>query len=717
MLIKDRTSILDNIIKENTYSLGYSGLDQPVDWEIQQINELGNVTNLDIDGITFEYEFLIHLQTNAEKNDLKSKINNNKFSTPNELNDTINQLVYNTNQLPFYSFEKKNNSDFWTIKYRLNYSSSYYNSKTCEIDPSNCEETFSVHAITPNGSINISHVDHFDIYHLLKTVSKYPKSNELVNTVLNYTVELINYNNAFHILQDFCYFMKKKLTLEESYENVDTITKSNNFCGMDFNGPIPDILAFAYAFEGKTVTINSIARFVPPSDANFLSNLVEERYQESETTTGMVLKSLPLVKFIYLNYCRGSNFNNKQCKDFYRSLFAKVSFNDGKLDEDVQTNIIEMCDTKHTYVPDNLYYYNRIPGDFAADDMDDFEELTKEECEQKCNQNEKCSGFVMVQPVVEFYLDSAYSEIAGVLSEGKYDTYELQKNGIPNDQVVTVRIPENLILICYEDGYFSGDSVALTGDQLLANFNFNNKLSSVQITQFNCDAYKERYPELYRAYPSCQLLQNHFLINGLQEGRDASAFLEGKGCWLKNEMTSHEKNNARQSFLKQDTDDVCSCFYKEEYYQQYLKDNNYPKEAERDNPDCWFPKCFAGLNPIKPEPNAICPSLVICNNEIQNILTAGGDIKNVNINTEQFASCETKGESSDQKKEEAVAPSVPGVPTEQQTGSSETTVMNAKGKNEPNRLLSLKTKYILLGVFVTIFILCLGGIYYMVVSS
>ena len=93
MLIKDRTSILDNIIKENTYSLGYSGLDQPVDWEIQQINELGNVTNLDIDGITFEYEFLIHLQTNAEKNDLKSKINDNKFSTPNELNDTINQLV------------------------------------------------------------------------------------------------------------------------------------------------------------------------------------------------------------------------------------------------------------------------------------------------------------------------------------------------------------------------------------------------------------------------------------------------------------------------------------------------------------------------------------------------------------------------------------------------------------------------------------------------
>ena len=321
-------------------------------------------------------------------------------------------------------------------------------------------------------------------------------------------------------------------------------------------------------------------------------------------------------------------------------------------------------------------------------------DLTKEECQVECDKLSHCKGFVMDLPVVELFRDVNFEEKLGILSEGKYDLEQMEENGIPNDSVVAVKIPEGYVAVCYEHN-FEGDSIILSGNVILADYNFHNKLSSIEIKQFDCEAYKEKNPDLVTIYgSSCQILQNHFKEYGMKEGRDASGFFQGKGCFLKRKMTQHTKDNSKVAFKKQDTDDVCSCFYKQEYYDQYLKKNNFPVEATREKPECWFPKCFGGVSAIKPEPNKQCSDLVICNNEIQNILTAGGDMKNVEINIEQFSQCNKKDQ--------------------QENKDNPTHDDNQNPGVEMNKGLSSTTK-IILGVSISLGLIVIIGIIIMII--
>lgn len=54
-------------------------------------------------------------------------------------------------------------------------------------------------------------------------------------------------------------------------------------------------------------------------------------------------------------------------------------------------------------------------------------------------------------------------------------------------------------------------------------------------------------------------------------------------------------------------------------------------EIERENPICWFPKCFGGVNAIKADPKSQYSDLRICNNQILNIIKAGRNVSNVHI--------------------------------------------------------------------------------------
>lgn len=633
-----RTEIIDEIVKNNTLKNGYSGFDKILNWDVNHLNELENVENPDLEGVTFKYEFYIDLYNEDYKKNLESLVSNNRITTPNSLSHQItNTIVYNTSNLPVYAFQKNSDRE-WKITYKINYSSNFYTSNACKEDPSNCEEIFASHAVKSDNKIEINHVTHFDLYHLLQTVGKYPPSDRFLNEYKKITVQTSNQDNAFRLFHDYCYFMKKKLGLDQSHENNLTVTNFNNFCGFDFDGANPDILITSRNYDGETINIDGINKEIDPSES-YYNYKKYENYQDVSEFATKPLQSYPEAKFQYLNYCRGSNFNNPECKKFYQAMYKKASEDGGNLDEDVQNHILLMCKTKDKYVPDNIYYYNKIYGDFYGNDISKLD-LTKEECQLECDKLDNCKGFVMDLPVVELFGDVNFEEKLGILPEGKYDTFELKQNGISNDSVVALKIPQGYIAVCYNHGYFQGESLALTGDIILADYNFNNKLSSMQITQFDCEAYKEKNPDLVTIYgSSCQLLQNHFKEYGMNQGRDASGFFQGKGCFLKRKMTQHTKDNSKVGFKKQDTDDVCSCFYKQEYYDKYLKKNNFPVEASREKPKCWFPKCFGGVSAIKPEPNKQCSDLVICNNEIRTILEAGGDIKNVVINNEQFSQC------------------------------------------------------------------------------
>ena len=539
-----RTETIDEIVKNNTLINGYSGFDKILNWNVNHLNQLENVENPDLEGVTFKYEFYIDLYNDDYKNNLEFLISNNVISTPDSLSHQLtNTIVYHSINLPVYKFEKISDRE-WKITYKINYKSNFYTINDCKQDPSNCEEIFESHALQSDNKIKIDHVTHFDVYHLLQTVGKYPPSDKFLNEYKKITVKTSNQDNAFRLFQDYCYFMKKKLGLDQSHENNLTVNKFNNFCGFDFDGANPDILISARNYEGETINTNGMNKEIDPSESynNFKKY---KNYQDVSQFSNKPLQSYPEAKFQYLNYCRGSNFNNPECKKFYQAMYKKASEDGGNLDEDVQNHILLMCKTKDKYVPDNINYYNKISGDFSGNDISKLN-LSKEECQVECDKLNHCTGFVMDLPVVELFGDVNFQQKLGILTEGKYDTVELQQNGIPNDYVVALKIPPGFIVVCYNHGDFQGESIALTGDIILADYNFNNKLSAVKITQFDCEAYKQNNPDLVAVYGSnCQILQNHFKEYGMNEGRDASGFFQGKGCFLKRKMTQHTKENSQ----------------------------------------------------------------------------------------------------------------------------------------------------------------------------
>ena len=613
------------------------------------------------------------------------RLKKDSFSTPTELDFSSKKLLYNSHTLPYFRLyyiqyfidDKKSGSEYnrfkkfkqlsnftWEIKYKINYSTKTTNAFACSKEASDCNEIFKAHAIQSNNDILKEPINHMDIYHLLQFVSNYPLSNGWVDTFKKKTIKLNNLNNAYHIMMDYCYFSKRNMGLLESFKNVPEITPETNFCSFSFQGGNPDIIINSKNFEGDSVKLEGVDKNVEQSDGNFVNEKMDS-YQDNDEFQSKLLGSYPQAKYIFLNYCRGTNFNTPECMKFYRGMYKKANEDGGNLDEDVHEHIKTMCYTKDEYVSDDKYYFTKITGDSPGEDIIERKFSNVDECKELCQKTDECVGFVMNEPVVKFYQDANFSNSLGILAEGSYDNYEMTKEGILNDKISSVNVADGLIAILYEHGNFDGEQKAISGKIRLSDINFNEKTSSVKILQFDCEAYKERYPSLYRIYGGgCMYLQNHFMEYGIKENFDASGNLLGKGCWLKKKTDNHQKNMSKSIYKKEDTDKLCSCFYKKAYYQKYLTDNSYPIEASREGPKCWFPKCFGGIDVITPDPNKRCSDLTICNNEIQNILTAGGDIKNVNINVEQFSQCnktsdtgpqETKTQDSKSEKEEEKA--------------------------------------------------------------
>ena len=296
--------------------------------------------------------------------------------------------------------------------------------------------------------MNYNHVTHHDIYHLLQFVSKYPQSDKLIDDYRNLTVQSSNQNNAFRMFNDFCYFMKKKLGLQQSHANDLTVLKENNFCSFDFNEANPDILKNANNYDGEQITVSGVTKTIDPSEA-WRNTEKYENYQKVSQFPEKPLQSYPEAKFHFLNYCRGSNFNDPECKEFYNAMFKKDAYDGGDLDQDVQNLLLQVCKTKDSYVPDNVNYYKSIKGDFYGNDIEKKEDLTKEECQIECDRRDNCVGFVMNLDAVEFYSDNFTTKI-GDLGEGKYDVFQLGENGIDNDSIVSIKIPDGYIVICYE---------------------------------------------------------------------------------------------------------------------------------------------------------------------------------------------------------------------------------------------------------------------------
>ena len=636
------------------------------------------------------------------------RLKKDSFSTPTALDFTSPKLLYNSNTLPLYKLhyiqyyldDKKSGAEYnrfknfrhlnnftWEIKYRINYSTKTTNAFTCLREAADCNEIIKANAINSSNDKIYEPLNHMDIYHLLQFVSNYPLSNGWMDTFRQKTIKLNNLNNAYHIMMDFCYFNKKNMGLLESFQNVTEITPEINFCSFNFQGGTPDILINARNFEGEQVELEGIDKNVEQSDANFVQEKMDS-YQNNDEFQNKLLGSYPQSKYIFLNYCRGNNFNSPECLNFYRGMFKKANEDGGNLDEDIHEHIKTMCYTKDKYVSDDKYFFTKKTGDTPHEDIVYREFSNVDECKELCEKTDECVGFVMNEPVVTFYKDADFKDSLGILSEGSWNNYDMTKEGITNDKISSVDVPDGLIAILYEHGDFNGDQKAVSGKMRLSDINFNEKTSSVKILQFDCEAYKERYPSLYRIYGGgCMYLQNHFMEYGIAENFDASGNLLGKGCWLKKKIDNHQKNMSKSIYRKEDTDSMCSCFYKDEYYQKYLSDNNYPIEASREGPKCWFPKCFGGIDVITPDPNKRCSDLTICNNEIQTILRAGGDIKNVNINTEQFSQCNKVNDTGPQETQQ---------PNPQ--ANTESNTEPASNMNKESNLL-----YIIIGILILFF--------------
>lgn len=660
------------------------------------------------------------------------KLKNEVVNIPNSPEESVKQLVYNTSSLPLYGFHyiqyylndnkqgelyekyqkmRQYNTFTYEVRYRINFQTKSFNSTKCLEDVSNCDEMFIAHAVKSDGTINKKPLKHMDIYHLLKTVSRYKPSNAFLDTYTRKTIKSHNYDMAFRLMNDYCYFMKKSITEQQSFANQTEITNANNYCSLLFEGPIPNILVNAINYEGEQVSLDDQYQNIKESES-YANTEDFENYENTGEYDDTPLQSFPEGKFIFLNYCRGKNFNSPECQSFYKNMYRKTDVQNGKMDTDVTDLIRSVCKNKDQYVPDDNFYFSETPGDYSGNDIEGFQDKSFSECKRICSQDDNCVGFIGKIKVIEFFSDTTFTNRLGELGEGIYNVYDMEAEGIPNDSVVSIRVPEGFICICYSDGFLTGDKIGVTGDVVLADKNFNNKLSSVHITPFDCEAYKQRYPNIARAYSfACPYLINHFLMTGLEQGLDASSFQEGRGCWLKSKLEEKTKNNGRRIFKKEDIDNVCSCYYNKEYYKKYLEEQNFPEEAKRElnSPQCWFPKCFLGVDSIKSDPNTLCSDLVICNNEIQTILKAGGDIRNVNINNNQISQC--KG--IDGSSEETITSS-------NEEGSNDSEEVSDDSEEETttvNTEYIFLIKLVLLIFFSIIFLISISNIIYLLVKK
>ena len=93
------------------------------------------------------------------------------------------------------------------------------------------------------------------------------------------------------------------------------------------------------------------------SDGNFVNEKMDS-YQDNDEFQSKLLGSYPQAKYIFLNYCRGTNFNTPECLKFYRGMYKKANEDGGNLDEDVHEHIKTTCYTKDEYVSDDKYYFS-----------------------------------------------------------------------------------------------------------------------------------------------------------------------------------------------------------------------------------------------------------------------------------------------------------------------------------------------------------------------
>ena len=106
---------------------------------------------------------------------------------------------------------------------------------------------------------------------------------------------------AFRLMNDYCYFMKKSITEQQSFANQTEITNANNYCSLLFEGPIPNILVNAINYEGEQVSLDDQYQNIKESES-YANTEDFENYENTGEYDDTPLQSFPEGKFIFLNY-------------------------------------------------------------------------------------------------------------------------------------------------------------------------------------------------------------------------------------------------------------------------------------------------------------------------------------------------------------------------------------------------------------------------------
>ena len=114
---------------------------------------------------------------------------------------------------------------------------------------------------------------------------------------------------------------------------------------------------------------------------------------------------------------------------------------------------------------------------------------------------------------------------------------------------------------------------------------------------------------------------------------------------------------------------LCACFLSKTYYNDYVKKKEWPSSVitgSGKQVHCWYQPCFAsGFWNTKA---STCPSTIICEANIYNNLTAGGDISNNKINVNQILNCGTDSKTDSNQDSNSTSP--PSVPKNEDPKSS-----------------------------------------------
>lgn len=278
-------------------------------------------------------------------------LNTYSNKTPSTLNGGIKQILYNTPSLPFMNLE------FWSFinqfKNKKNYPSFEYvsglpTSKNKSVTEFFYSVTYSIAYAKINGKYQAAsmsnvnknipiNVDYKDIFNLLYCISLLPQIPNSITisdkdssiskkstSQKSVSLQTSNENNAYMLVQDWCYYMM---------ESMQKLPAKENFASMSFTGYLPWLLQSASNNKNSLLTI--------------LNKEVQTYRSSKKIPSANPIDNYPLSKNIFLNYCSSdTNWKNSTCINFYKQMYLANGVE--PLDNNVQELLFTKCKSNTT---------------------------------------------------------------------------------------------------------------------------------------------------------------------------------------------------------------------------------------------------------------------------------------------------------------------------------------------------------------------------------